>query len=605
MSSLPLVSHTSPDQTIAWRDGAPCSVRTFLADVQRLAAVLPAGRHVFNQCTDRYRFAVGLCAAMVAGRISVLPPSHTPAALRELLTFAPDTFCLHDSDDCAVDLPRLRFPDQPSSDHAAADDTFNVPQIDASQTVAYLFTSGSTGTPVPHGKRWGALVACLRASAARLGLLDGAPCTLVGTVPAQHMYGFETTVLLALVNGLAFSHARPFYPADIARELAAVPAPRVLVTSPVHLRALTLAGRTLPPVALALSATAPLAPELARAAEAQFGMPLVEIYGSTETGQIATRRTAHEAAWHLLPGVQLRARQANAANEDGTVFEAHGAHVEQPVAMSDALERLDDTRFLLHGRKADLINIAGKRTSLAYLNHQLNAIGGVSDGVFVIPQETHPADTAGALNPHLATRLMAFVVAPGLTAVDVQRALRERIDAAFMPRPLVFVQTLPRDANGKLTQAVLKALVDEHTRAHASMKPEAQAHHQTQRQTHHQTQPDQPTQREPAAALTFTIPAHHPALPGHFPGRPIVPGVVLLDRALTAIGAALNRPLDAYRLSSAKFPSSASPDEPLDVRYDITASGAVRFTVSASGRIVASGALAANAPTPPVQQEGS
>ncbi|WP_017773102.1 AMP-binding protein [Paraburkholderia kururiensis] len=613
MSSLPLVSHTSPDQTIAWRDGAPCSVRTFLADVQRLAAVLPAGRHVFNQCTDRYRFAVGLCAAMVAGRISVLPPSHTPAAVRELLAFAPDTFCLHDSDDCAVDLPQFRFPEPPSSDDATANPTFSVPQIDASQTVAYLFTSGSTGTPVPHGKRWGALVACLRASAARLGLLDGPPCTLVGTVPAQHMYGFETTVLLALVNGLAFSHARPFYPADIARELAAVPAPRVLVTSPVHLRALTLAGHALPPVALALSATAPLAPELARAAQAAFDMPLVEIYGSTETGQIATRRTAHEASWHLLPGVQLRARETNAANtataatattaanEDGTVFEAHGAHVEPPVAMGDALEPLDDTRFLLHGRKADLINIAGKRTSLAYLNHQLNAIAGVTDGVFVMPDESRPAlapaGTPNALNPHLATRLMAFVVAPGLAAADLQRALRERIDTAFMPRPLVFVEALPRDANGKLTQAMLKALLDEHARALARMKQDARAHVQTR--------PDQQTKHEPAAPLTFTIPVDHPALPGHFPGRPIVPGVVLLERALTAIGAALNRPLDTYRLSSAKFPSSASPDEPLDVRYDITASGAVRFTVSASGRVVASGALAASAPTPQLRQEGS
>ncbi|WP_042301537.1 AMP-binding protein [Paraburkholderia kururiensis] len=601
MSSLPLVSHTSPDQTIAWRDGAPCSVRTFLADVQRLAAVLPAGRHVFNQCTDRYRFAVGLCAAMVAGRISVLPPSHTPAAVRELLAFAPDTFCLHDSDDCAVDLPQFRFPEPPSSFDATANPTFSVPQIDASQTVAYLFTSGSTGMPVPHGKRWGALVACLRASAARLGLLDGPPCTLVGTVPAQHMYGFETTVLLALVNGLAFSHARPFYPADIARELAAVPAPRVLVTSPVHLRALTLAGHALPPMALALSATAPLAPELARAAQAAFGMPLVEIYGSTETGQIATRRTAHEACWNLLPGVQLRAREANAANEDGTVFEAHGAHVEPPVAMGDALEPLDDRRFLLHGRKADLINIAGKRTSLAYLNHQLNAIAGVTDGVFVMPHESHaalaPAHTPELPSPHLATRLMAFVVAPGLAAADLQRALRERIDTAFMPRPLVFVEALPRDANGKLTQAVLKALLDEHARALARMKQDARARGQTR--------PDQQTTHEPAAPLTFTIPADHPALPGHFPGRPIVPGVVLLERALTAIGAALNRPLDAYRLSSAKFPSSASPDEPLDVHYDITASGAVRFTVSASGRIVASGALSASAHTPPLRQEGS
>jgi len=60
MPSFPLVSHPLPDQTIAWRDGTPVTVREFLADVNALAATLPAGRHVFNVCQDRYRFTVGL-----------------------------------------------------------------------------------------------------------------------------------------------------------------------------------------------------------------------------------------------------------------------------------------------------------------------------------------------------------------------------------------------------------------------------------------------------------------------------------------------------------------------------------------------------------------
>lgn len=99
MPTYPLVFHASPDQTIAWRDGAPVSVRTFLADVARVAAALPAGGHVFNVCRDRYRFAVSLCAALVAGRISLLPPTQTPEMVRQLAGFAPDTFCLHDAPD--------------------------------------------------------------------------------------------------------------------------------------------------------------------------------------------------------------------------------------------------------------------------------------------------------------------------------------------------------------------------------------------------------------------------------------------------------------------------------------------------------------------------
>jgi acyl-coenzyme A synthetase/AMP-(fatty) acid ligase len=552
MSSFPLLFHSSPDQTLAWRDGAPVSVRTFLADVARLAAVLPEGRHVFNVCGDRYRFTVSLCATLVAGKTSLLPSTYTPEMVRTLASFAPDAFCLHDAADCAIALPRFRYPEAPAPHDTGADPV--VPHIDGSRVMAYVFTSGSTGVPVPHRKTWGFLVRNVRAAAARLGLLDGPPATLVGTVPPQHMYGFESTVLLALLGGIAFSNRQPFYPVDIRAELEAVPEPRVLVSSPIHLRALLSSEQALPAAALVLSATAPLAEKLAIDAEARFFAPLMEIYGSTETGQIATRRTALTAAWELFPDVTLQAGLETEAADDAdsaTVW-ASGGHVEEPVPMGDALELIDATHFLLHGRKADLINIAGKRTSLAYLNHQLNAIPGVIDGVFFMPDDDAPGAQA-------VQRLVALAVAPTLDAASLQRALRQRIDAAFMPRPLLFVDSLPRNATGKLPRDVLAQLVA--------------------------------GRRKPS--LSFTIAPDHPALAGHFPGQPIVPGVVLLDHALHAISAALERPFDASRLESAKFPSPAAPGVPLDVAFSITASGAIRFTVSAGERTVASGVLGA------------
>jgi acyl-coenzyme A synthetase/AMP-(fatty) acid ligase len=529
--------------------------------VTQLAAVLPAGGHVFNACADRYRFAVGLCATLVAGKVSLLPPMQTPEMVRQLAAFAPDVFCLHDAPDCAIDLPRLRYPALPQP----ADAPVEVPQIDAAQVMAYLFTSGSTGTPVPHRKTWGALVRAMQAATDRLGLRDGCAYTLVGTVPAQHMYGFEVTVLLALQGGLAFSNGQPFYPADIRAALEAVPQPRVLVTSPIHLRALLASEQALPPAALVLSATAPLAQALAQEAETRLAAPLVEIYGSTETGQVASRRTAREDTWHLYPGLRLASR-ASADEDDGPTVWVSGGHVETPVPMGDSLELLDDTDFRLHGRKADLINIAGKRTSLAYLNHQLTAIPGVVDGVFFMPDDSTAAAHQQGGEP--VARLAALVVAPGLAAADVQHALRERIDAAFLPRPLLLVEALPRNATGKLPRDVLAGLVAQHalhTRSGGAGK----------------------------LLLRFTIPTDHPAMPGHFPGHPIVPGVVLLDHAISAIGAALGRSVDACRLSSAKFPSPAAPGVPLDVAFEATASGAIRFSVCDGAREVASGVLSA------------
>ena len=110
---------------------------------------------------------------------------------------------------------------------------------------------------------------------------------IVATVPAQHSYGFESSVLLALLGGAAFDAGRPFYPSDIAEALARQPRPRALVTTPVHLKALLLSGTALPPVDLVLSATAPLSPQLAQQAESRLAGRVIEIYGCTEAGQVA------------------------------------------------------------------------------------------------------------------------------------------------------------------------------------------------------------------------------------------------------------------------------------------------------------------------------
>lgn len=258
------------------------------------------------------------------------------------------------------------------------------------------------------------------------------------------MYGFESTILLALQGGGAFVAERLFYPADILAALAATPGPRVLVTTPYHLRTLLAADEAKPAVELLISATAPLPPELAQQAEQVFSAPLLEIYGSTETGQIATRRPCADPRWRLFPGIQLEDRA-------GTTW-AQGGHVETPVPMGDLITLEDSQHFTLGGRSADLINIAGKRTSLDYLNHQIQHLPGVSDAAYYMPDD----DSDGV------TRLAAFVVAPGVARADIIAALRERVDPLFLPRPLIMLDALPRNATGKLPRDVCKQLLAAH-----------------------------------------------------------------------------------------------------------------------------------------------
>ena len=442
MSQLPLVSHVSPDSIVAWRTEGAVTLRQFLAEVRELAALFPPAQHLLNLCSDRYRFSVGLAAAIVAGKTSLLPSAHNAETVRQINVYASDTFCLTDSDLCRVDLPQLRYPVMDVS-HAG---NCAIPSIDSSQRIAVVFTSGSTGTPQPHPKTWGAMVTSMQAGALRLGLAHNTSCTFIGTVPPQHMYGFESTVLMAWHSSNALSHTQPFYPADICQALAAVPLPRVLVSSPMHLRALLDAGLPLPEITQIISSTAPLSGERARDIEARCHAPLMEIYGSTETGLMATRRTAHTEAWQLLPGIKLIV-------EDDCVH-ACGGHVDTLIALHDRIEPITDEHFLLLGRKADLINIAGKRHSLASLDHLLNSISGVVDGAFYMPDE---------ISPDRVTRLVACVVALGMAAPELLAALRERIDPVFLPRPLLFVDALPRNGAGKLPRAALQALVQTHS----------------------------------------------------------------------------------------------------------------------------------------------
>jgi acyl-coenzyme A synthetase/AMP-(fatty) acid ligase len=449
-TALPLISHTDPDAVVAYRAGVAVVAREFLADVARVAAALPACDHVLNVCSDRYRFTVGFAAGLVAGKVSLLPSTHTPEVIRQLAVFAPDVFCLTDDPGCDIELPRVRYPEV-EGPAAAGLQPWRVPEIDAGQLAAYVFTSGSTGTPLPYKKTWGRLLRCVHDGASRLGLLDGRSHTIVGTVPPQHMYGFESSVLVGLQTGSAICAERPFYPADICSVLAAAPRPRVLISTPVHLRALLAAEVSMPEVDLIVSATAPLSRDLAREVEEKFATRLLEIYGSTETGQIATRRTAQTLEWQLWPGVSLSFK------DDGQQAWAQGGHVEQPTPMCDVLELTQGDRFLLHGRMADLVNIAGKRSSLAYLNHQLNSIQGVVDGTFFLPDES-PASATGV------TRVAAFVVAPGLDAAALTEELRRRIDPVFLPRPLLFVERLPRNDTGKLPREALRALAAQHLR---------------------------------------------------------------------------------------------------------------------------------------------
>lgn len=533
-ATAPLLAERDLDAPLARYQGRAISAAQFLGQAQALAARLPEGDAV-NLCQDRYRFALGLAAALLRGQTSLMPPDALPQTLQALLGAGrggrPAYAMVDDERLDLQDLPRLHV--QPD---AQAAPLRQIPGIPADLLAVQLLTSGSTGTPQAHAKRWGDLQRSIAAEAQRLAALAGLPSlqglSLVATVPAQHSYGLESTVLLALLGGACLHAERPFYPADIAAQLAALPAPRALVSTPFHLKALLQAGVALPPLALLLSATAPLSAQLAAQAEAASGGVLVEIYGCTEAGQVATRRSTAGSRWQVLDGLQIHAESDPGSAAGEKRFWVSGGHVPQPQALADALQLHSPEHFELLGRANDLIHVAGKRSSLSHLNHQLSRIEGVDDGAFWMPPEQ--ADGV--------TRPVLFVVAPRLTPQQLRSALRQQLEPAFVPRQIVAVPSLPRDATGKLGAARLA--------------------------------------RFAADALSqggrYFVNADHPAFAGHFPGQPLLPGVALLAYVMRALA---EQPERAARLgavpqiSQVKFLSAVRPGSWLQVRLQAQGSG--------------------------------
>ncbi len=437
-----------PSRAIAFGAGGVVTLDTFLAHVRGVAALLPDAPFALNLCEDRYRFLVAFCAVALRGQTTLLPPARTRGAIDDVRARHPHSYCIGDRDDCGCDAPHdvghapapphyVRLPDAlPTRDG-------DVPQIALDALVAIGFTSGSTGVPGANPKTWATFHACTLQNLAALADLHGAATLpVVATVPPQHMYGMELSILLPLLGNVAVHGARPFFPEDIAAALRDAPRPPLLVTTPVHLRSLVESGVALPPLAAIATATAPLPQTLAAEAEARFGCEVRELFGSTETCIFARRRTALEQAWTPFDGVRLQ------PVPDGTLV--HAPHLPEPRLLADIVELDAAGRFELRGRQADMIEIAGKRASLADLTRRLLAIDGVRDGV--ICQSATP-DATGV------RRIMAAVVAsPALDDAALLDALRASMDPVFLPRRIRRVDGLPRNETGKLPRASLDAL---------------------------------------------------------------------------------------------------------------------------------------------------
>jgi len=438
---LPLLTRDL-DGIIAIRHDRQISCREFLVQVATLADALPAASVAVNLCDDRYLFMVAFAAAILRDQANILLPSRQPAAVKEALEALADASILHDGEfaglgEAGVDV--RAFGESSNSDCGP------VPAIPADQLCAVVFTSGSTGDSTRIEKHWKTLVEGTSINA-RLALHGIDVATgVVATVPPWHMYGLEYTVLLPLFNDVRVYAGNTLFPGDILNALKRTPVDRILVSTPLHLRAIARSGLSFPPVTRVLCATAPLSQELAQEVSNLLQTDICEFYGCSEAGCLASRDPVTTNEWRFFAEFSIdRSKERVCIN---------AAHLRETVTLADQIEFLEDGRFLLQGRGADIVKIGGKRGSIAELTDRLLALNGVVDAVIFRPESDAGRET----------RLTALVVCPQRDIKEIRRDFARSIDSVFVPRPMRAVDALPRNRTGKLRNADLQRLTDSDT----------------------------------------------------------------------------------------------------------------------------------------------
>lgn len=535
--TLPRRLRPSPDlrdETVALRGGRPLPRSLFERQVGGCAQALVGCRRVVLTCSDSWNFAVGLLGALSAGAEVVLPANDLPATLAGLDGRVVDDGFL------AVPVPW---------EHA--------PTLDGQ----VLFqTSGSTGAPKLVVRNLRQLLAEVAALHMRLGDQAGGGATL-STVPHQHAFGLVFAVLWPLAAGRPFHAARHELWEDV---LAGLPPGGVLVTSPAHLSRMGGLSPLSPECRpnLVLSAGAPLPENAAAEARRVLGVAVTEIYGSTETGAVATRlRDGGDPPWHLLPGYDL------GVDAEG-VWHLASAAASGP--LGDRLEARAGGGFRLLGRADRIVKIDGKRVALNAVEQVLGQLPEVvAAAALVLPTE----NVLGAVvELSVAGRDALCHLGAFRLGRQLRRAMADRLEPAGLPRRWRFVDTLPQGSMGKRKEADLRDLFTD-----APRLPEVTA--------------EQPGDGG-GIRLTLHVPETLYWFQGHFPGCPILPGVVQLDWVLHFARVRLGLDLPAAREFQVKYTAVVEPRQVLnlDLRHD-AAKGRVVFAYRRDGGNVSSGTV--------------
>jgi acyl-CoA synthetase (AMP-forming)/AMP-acid ligase II len=542
------------------RDGATVLDRAaFRARVSTLVALIrtqDAQRYALC-IDDPFDFACALFALFACGKEPVIPANATPGYLADLAdaydAVLTDADLAHDGRDAGAD-----------ADDNLARNTSHTIDPHAPLT---LYTSGSSGTPKPIRKTLAQFNAEVHTLEQQWGALVG-NATMLASVPHHHIYGLLFRVLWPLAAGRAFNRAISIEPLHLQAQIDQCGA-TVVVSTPAQLSrwpalpgfaALTPAPRAF------FSSGGPLVAEAAQEYATAYGAAPIEIYGSTETGGIAWRRQDQSDAWQPVNGIEVRCDENGALNVRSPHLDHDGWH-----RTDDKIAFDIDGRFRLQGRLDRVLKLDGKRVSLPELEARLALHPYVAQAALV-PLAGTSRERVGAV---VALTEAGSDALRGEGRVSLAKTLRRHLAAYFdlvvLPRHWRFRLVLPFDARGKLPAAALAAAFE--ARADGV---EVLAETRSADTLHYEL-------RVPPTLVHFA---------GHFPGLPILPGVVQVHWAMRLATEHVPAVRTLASIDRLKFMAPVPPGAVLNLTLAHDAERRrVQFAYRLSGRECASGVI--------------
>jgi acyl-CoA synthetase (AMP-forming)/AMP-acid ligase II len=518
---------------VGWRLGKPVGYEEFLGRVRAWQVLLrrTSGQAFALYMSDAIEFGSALFGAWSSGKTIYLPGDTLPgtcASLRQAVQGYLGEF--------ASEWNPIVPAAQEEMVHT---DVFD--RLNGNFDGLVLFTSGSTGAPQAIAKKLFQISREVATLEAQFGQLLGAS-EIIATVSHQHIYGLLFNVLWPLTAGRAI-HAREYY---LPQELMAVLAERggVLVSSPAHLKRLpqhpawTMTSKRLREV---FSSGGPLPFEVACETNRLLGAVPIEVYGSSETGGIAWRqqRSRMDEAWTPLPGVTCR------VDPEEDVLEVRSPHLPSKdwFRTADRATFVGDNRFKMTGRVDRIVKIEEKRISLSAIECQLRTSPMVADACVVVV-EGHRPRIAALIVPSVQGRSKLAEVGKLAFNRMLRDTLSQFIEPVGIPRVWRYLDALPTNAQGKTTYANLITLLDgEHP---------------------HPTLPLQRLLKNGAqrAVLELTAPSDLFYFDGHFPGIPILAGVVQIDWVIACGRQYFDLPPVFRGIHALKFQRIIAPEKP-------------------------------------------